>query len=203
MYIERLIESGKINDRSRVLHFAPERGLWSLLSKVVAPENYHTADIDPARYKFAGHVKRIDLCDLCGVAPDNYYDLILDVHVMEHVHCNIAHTFYHLHRSLTPEGLHLCAVPFCAGYYEETFYEIGDAERDRRFGQNDHVRRFGRRDIDQSLGSILHFDKEFDATRDFSPERLTEANIPPSSWRGLTPDTILHLRKYDMRLLRA
>ncbi len=196
MYIEKL----RVTPNARVLHFAPERGIWTHLSKIVAPENYHVADIDPARYTFAKGVRRIDLTDLDGL-PSDHYDLILHSHVMEHVPCNIAYTLYHLHRALRPAGTHLCIIPFLPGHYDECFAEIGDSERIRRFGQNDHVRRFGTADIDRSLGSVLRFDREYDVTRDFPPQRLQEANIPPYTWRGLTVHTVLHLRKSDMRLL--
>jgi phosphoglycolate phosphatase len=87
------------------------------------------------------------------------------------------------------------------GYWDEDFSEISDGERARRFGQNDHVRHFGVEDTDQSLGFILRFDHHFDATSDFSPERLLEANIPPAAWHGLTTNTVLQLHTYDMRLL--
>jgi hypothetical protein len=197
MYLQRI----GLTPASKVLHFAPERGLYSKIREIVGPANYHVTDIDPGRFTFAPEMRYLDLCRLEDL-PEAHYDLILHSHVMEHIPCNIAYTMFHLHRSLKHDGTHLCVVPFLPGGYDECFAEIGDAERVRRFGQNDHVRRFGRDDVDKHLGSILDFDHEFDATRDFHPKDLLEANIPESAWSGLTVHTVLKLRRQDMRLLR-
>jgi hypothetical protein len=197
MYVQQI----GLNSTSRVLHFAPEQGLYAKISQIVAPGNYCVADIDPGRFTFAPDARRMDLCDLDEL-PENHFDLILHSHVMEHIPCNVAYTLFHLHRGLKPDGHHVCVIPFLPGSYDECFADIGDAERVRRFGQNDHVRRFGRDDVDRHLGSVLDFDRDFDATRDFEPSALLEANIPESTWRGLTVHTVLKLRKKDMRLLR-
>ena len=121
---------------------------------------------------------------------------------MEHVKCNFTYVLYHLHRSLKPEGWHICVIPFCSGYYDECLGDIGAEEATRRFSQADHVRCFGRDDIESTLGKVLKFGKAIDVTKDFSPATLREANIPERSWRGLTADTVLCLRKYDMKLLQ-
>lgn len=104
---------------------------------------------------------------------------------------------------LKPDGTHMFVVPFEGSHYDECFGGIDESERIRRFGQNDHVRLFGIDDIDRSLGSVLRFNKNFDATRDFSPEQLTQANIPAGTWTSLTANTLLCLAKTDMRFLRG
>lgn len=199
MYLQRL----NLTAESRVLHLAPDFGIWRQLSAVIPAANYHLGDINPAGYPFAGQqVRKIDLTDLDGL-PDNYYDLILHSHVLEHVPCNIAYPLYHLHRALKPGGKHMFVIPFAGKHYDECLGGIDEAERIRRFGQNDHIRLFGVDDIDQSLGSVLRFEKNFDATRDFSPAQLMDANIPAESWKGLTPNTVLCVAKTDMRMLHA
>jgi phosphoglycolate phosphatase len=195
MFIKNMDLQGRL-----VLHLAPERGLYEAI-RALGPAAYHVADFDPRRYANIPGVVRLDLCDLDAL-PSNHYDLIIHSHVLEHVPCNIAYPLYHLHRALTPDGLHVCIIPFMTGQYDESFAEIGAEERCRRFGQFDHVRRFGRDDIARHLGSILDLTGHQDASVFFSPEELQAANIPVSSGRGFTIDTVLRLHKTDMKFLR-
>jgi hypothetical protein len=60
MYLEKL----SINRRWKILHLAPERGLYDALSKLVEEVNYTVSDIDPQRYSFAKNCQKIDLCEL-------------------------------------------------------------------------------------------------------------------------------------------
>lgn len=200
LYLEKL---GLPQPGSKVLHFAPEKGLYDAISKIVDAEDYIVADIEPNIYPFAKNIVKFDLCKDVEGLRDNYFDLIIHSHILEHVKCNLSYILFHLHRALKQDGWHICVIPFSGGSYEECFVNIEAAEATRRFGQFDHVRRFGRDDIDNSLGKILSFDKDFDATRDFPPEILRKYNIPETSWCGLTMDTVLRLRKYDMRLINS
>lgn len=196
MYLQKI----EIGPSARVLHLAPERGLYARFREMCGEGNYVSADINPARYGFAKECRKLDLCDLDG-EPDCHYDLIVHSHVLEHVPCNIAYTLFHLHRMLKPEGLHVCVIPFMPGRYDECFEAIGADDRTRRFGQFDHVRRFGAADIPAHLGSLLTLPANFDATDDFPPEELLEANITESHWRGFHISTVLRLRREDMKLL--
>ena len=200
LYLEKL---GLPKPGSRVLHFAAEKGLYDSISKIVDVKDYTVADIAPEKFPFAKNVVRFDLCRDVETLPDDYFDLIINSHVLEHVKCDISYVLFHLHRALRTDGWHMCMIPFFSGSYDECFGKIGTDEAARRFGQSDHVRRFGRDDIDNTLGRILRFDRDFDATRDFPPEILQKYNIPETSWRGLTSDTVLRLRKYDMRLIKS
>jgi phosphoglycolate phosphatase len=183
---------------SRVLHIAPEKGLYDKLSSNPDIE-YIVADIDPGRYAFAENCQFIDLTDM-EAWPDSGFDYIFHIHVIEHIPCNLAYPMFHLHRLLKPEGTHLCIIPFLSGHYDESLADIGDAERTRRFGQYDHVRRLGREDVCSHLGKIVRLPDSFDATRDFSEEDLRDANIPENHWRGFHIGTVLQLRKSDYRL---
>ena len=196
LYIQKL----NLGRDSKVLHFAPERGLYNALSNLVDEDNYTVADINPKQYKFAKGCQQIDLCEL-DEYPSNHYDLILHLHVLEHVPCNIAYTLFHLHRMLKDGGRHLFVVPFMGGKYDETFQDIGDEEAVRRFGQFDHVRRFGNKDIDKHLGKLLNMPDHFDAAEDFSPEQLDAINVPENQRQGFHGGTILNLEKYDMKFL--
>ena len=187
---------------TRVLHLAPERGLYRKLSKLLTPENYVCSDINPKRYKFVENIIKLDLCDL-DAQLSGEYDLIIHSHVMEHVPCNFAYTLFHLHRMLKPAGKQICIIPFGRGKYDECFQDISDEERTRRFGQHDHVRRFGAEDRHAHLGSIVSLPAEFDAKARFGAKRLRQANIPQKDWTGFTPNTVLILGKDALRLKTA
>ena len=186
---------------ARILHVAPEKGLAKKLAKRVSNGNYIPADIDPSRYSYVKHCIPIDLCDLDDW-PSHDFDLILHSHVLEHTPCDIAYTLYHLHRMLKPNGHHVCVIPFLSGRYDESFDDIGDSERKRRFGQFDHVRRFGRENIPEHLGKLLNLPENFDATEHFPESVLRKANIPEDHWKGFHIGTVLILKRDDMTLLR-
>lgn len=195
LYAERL----EIDSNFKVLHLAPERGIYSKLSSLLRPENYVTADYDPSRYSFAKGCRKIDLTSM-EEWPSNEFDLILHIHVMEHIPCNIAYPLFHLHRILKSNGTHLCVIPFSPGVYDECFDDIGDDERTRRFGQYDHIRKFGRYGLSSHIGKIIDLPRNFDATEQFSEDTLTEYNIPQSHWKGFHIGTVLSLKKNDYKL---
>jgi phosphoglycolate phosphatase len=186
----------------RVLHLAPEKGLYNVMSEQLDPEKYIQADINPKIYSFAKNIRKMDLTDL-DHEPSKQYDLIIHCHVLEHIPCNIAYTLWHLHRMLKDDGLHLCVIPFLGGKYDESFQDLSDEERVKRFGQHDHIRRFGRLDVEKHLGVLVNLPTDFDAVRDFGRENLLANNIQKRSWRGYTTDTVLSLRRHDMKLLPA
>jgi phosphoglycolate phosphatase len=198
MYLEA---SNLIGKKSRVLHIAPEKGLYKRISELVGKGNYVVGDYDPGRYAFVDDCRKIDLCNLDNWSA-NEFDIILHSHVLEHLPCNIAHTLFHLHRMLKPDGKHFFMIPISNGRYDECFQELDIDERCRRFGQADHMRHFGVEDLDLHIGKLLNLPSDFDATRDFSPGQLKNANIPEKFWRGLNPSTVFRLGKQDMLLLR-
>jgi predicted SAM-dependent methyltransferase len=189
----------KISRNSRILHIAPERCIYNLLKERVEPGQYTVADIEPEKYNFATDIVRIDLQDLDNF-PSNEFDYILHNHVLEHVPCSYAYTLFHLHRMLKATGLHLFSVPFMRGYYDETYQDIGDEARIKRFGQNDHVRRFGADDVQKHLGKVIRLPEVYDAERDFKAEVLESANVPRAFWAGYNGSTVLSLGKEDYLL---
>lgn len=196
MFIEQL----NVQPNWKVLHLAPEVGIYNRLSSLVKPENYVGADLEPERIRFVANCRKIDLTDLESWAS-NEFDLIIHSHVLEHIPCNVAYPIFHLHRMLKPTGKHLCCIPFSTGVYDECFDQIDDAERARRFGQRDHVRRFGRDGLAMSLGNIVRLPDHFDATDSFNEAALSKHNIPKRLWKGFHTATVLSLSKNDYRLL--
>ena len=170
-----------------------EQGLYNAFTKLVHSENYIIADINPESYRFADKCRRIDLCDLED-QPSCEYDLIVHSHVLEHTPCNIAYSLFHLHRMLKDSGVQVCIIPFMSGKYDECYQDLSHEERNKRFGQFDHVRRFGKEDFSSHLGKIINLPSEFDAAKDFNPQNY-DANIPETHWRGLHVSTVLTLKK--------
>lgn len=195
LYLDKMIRP-----EHKVLHFAPEKGIYFALSKRLPIENYVVADIEPHRYKFTDRLVPIDMTELDGL-PSREYDFIIHCHVLEHIPCNEAYTLWHLHRALKEDGRHVFCVPLAKGYYDCTYTDIGREERVRRFGQWDHVRLFGRSDLDRSLGKLIKLPFDYDVTRDFSKETLREIRFPEDAWKGLSVHTIINLGRYDMKLL--
>lgn len=196
LYLEKL----NLGSDARVLHLAPEKGIYDYLSKRIRPENYVTADYTPSMYRYVENCRFIDLCDMDGW-DTNSFDVIIHAHVLEHTPCNIAYTLFHLHRMLKPDGVHFCVIPFVSGAWDETFADIGDTARHDRFGQFDHVRRFGMTDIKQSLGNILRLPVGLDVRNDFPEELLHRHRIPEYCWRGLNASMVLQLKKEDYLLV--
>jgi SAM-dependent methyltransferase len=119
----------------KLLHFAPEPILEKLFRRV-AGIDYLTADLCDPRA-----MVRMDITDI--PYPDGAFDAIFCSHVLEHVPDDLA-AMKELRRVLRPDGWAVLQVPITGG---ETFEDpsITDpAERERLFGQDDHVRIYGR-----------------------------------------------------------
>lgn len=119
----------------RVLHVAPERPVASILRSWPEVE-YLSADIRPGRAMAVVDVTRID-------RPDGSFDAIWCSHVLEHVPADRA-AMKELRRVLAPGGWAAVVVPVAAERTVEDPSVTSPQERRRRFGQHDHVRRYGR-----------------------------------------------------------
>lgn len=120
----------------KVLHFAPEQ---PFLKRFRALKNldYTTADLDSPIADL-----KLDVTDI--QLPDNSYDVVICNHVLEHVN-DVQKAFSEIKRILRPGGWAVLLVPIRADV--DTFEDptITDPkERQRVFGQYDHVRQFGR-----------------------------------------------------------
>lgn len=183
----------------RVLHLAPEKGLSDILSNATGA-GYEPADYEPSRYPHTT-ARRLDLVSDAQKLPSNYYDLILHNHVSEHVPCSLAYVLFHLHRALKPTGHHIFSIPIMSGCYDEYLGELPPEEATRRFGQFDHLRRFGREDIERHIGKMLHLDLDYSLYKfESSAANLDACNIPESERRGLNGSTVFVVGKFDYLL---
>lgn len=119
-----------------VLHFAPEKAIRDLVLKN-RPRSYTTADL------FASGVDRKENIEALTIG-DNSFDLIICLHVLEHV--NDGKAISELYRVLRPGGTLIAMFPICEGW-DQTYEDPSrttPTERLLHFGQHDHARFFGR-----------------------------------------------------------
>jgi SAM-dependent methyltransferase len=120
-----------------VLHIAPEACFIPRFDKIHG-EGYITADIESPLAKVKMDIHQIPF-------EDNRFDVVLCNHVLEHVRDDIQ-AMRELHRVMKPGGFAILQVPFFNPVQEQTFEDnsITDKrERERIFGQDDHVRKYG------------------------------------------------------------
>jgi len=142
-----------------MLHFAPEPGIAKRL-KSTPNVDYISADL----YDKSASIK-MDVCNI--LFPDKSFDLIYCSHVLEHVPDD-ALAMREFYRVLKPDGKIILQVPIAG---DETFEDISivdPLEREKFFGQIDHVRIYGR-DV------ILRLTKAGFSVKEF----ITEDLVPP------------------------
>ena len=122
---------------TRLLHFAPENALRAVFEAEPAIE-YVTTDLE-----MEGVSVRMDICEL--LFRDGVFDCVICSHVLEHVpddHRAMSEVL----RVLKPDGLALIMVPILGTPDGKTYEDpaiVTPEERERAFGQRDHVRIYG------------------------------------------------------------
>jgi hypothetical protein len=118
-----------------VLHFAPEAAVTKFISGQ-RPSSYVTADLEPGRGDIVLSIENMEM-------PERF-DVIVASHILEHVNDHSA--LRELHATLRPGGVAVIMVPIVEGWAAtyENDQVVTDAERRRHFGQEDHVRLYGR-----------------------------------------------------------
>jgi SAM-dependent methyltransferase len=120
-----------------VLHIAPEACFIERFEKVHG-DHYITADIESPLAKVKMDIHQIPF-------EEHTFDVVLCNHVLEHVENDIK-AVSEIHRVLKPGGFAILQVPFFPPLPTETFENptITDKrEREKVFGQDDHVRKYG------------------------------------------------------------
>lgn len=164
----------------KVLHFAPEQAFYKRFRKL-KNLHYTTTDLNSP----LADVKA-DICDL--PFSDNEFDFILCNHVLEHIPDDTK-AMQEIYRILKPGGTAILQIPQELNR-EKTFEDdsITDKkEREKIFGQYDHVRIYGR-DYFDKLRSIGFSVEEVDYTQELSPKeidkyRLAEGEIIPVCYK--------------------
>jgi len=134
LYLER--ETNFIDNAIKVLHVAPEQVFYQKF-RTFSHWEYTTTDLHSPLAEI-----KADLCEL--PFQDNYYDLILCNHVLEHIPED-QKDMQEMYRVLKPGGTLIAQVPLEENR-TQTFEDnsITDkATRTEIFGQYDHVRIYG------------------------------------------------------------
>lgn len=130
-------KTGFFNRKLHVLHIAPEACFIKRFEKIHG-DGYITADIESPLAKV-----KMDIHDI--PFKENTFDAVLCNHVLEHVKDDIL-AMSEIKRVLKPGGFAILQVPFFRPLPEKTFEDPGitdPKEREKIFGQDDHVRRYG------------------------------------------------------------
>lgn len=126
------------SSKLRILHIAPEACFIKRFEKQHG-DHYITADIESPLAKVKMDIHHIPF-------PEDTFDVILCNHVLEHVKDDIK-AMGEIRRVLKPGGFSILQVPFFSPVPETTFEDLTITDRRKReeiFGQDDHVRRYGR-----------------------------------------------------------
>jgi SAM-dependent methyltransferase len=129
-----------------ILHFAPERHIASIIEDS-QPTRYIKADLFPG----SADIEKLDILDL--PYPEQSFDFLIANHVLEHVEDDLR-ALNEIRRVLKVGGHAILQTPY-SSRLAVTWQDSGiDTEYARRiaYGQEDHVRLFGR-DIFARLAS--------------------------------------------------
>jgi SAM-dependent methyltransferase len=152
-----------------VLHFAPEEAFRRALADL--PNlNYVTADIEPGQAMLAIDITQIPFAS-------GTFDVILCNHVLEHVPDD-RRAIGELYRVLKHGGWAILQSPVDT-QRERTFEDptiTSPQERERLFGQNDHVRVYGR-DYKARLESAGFAVTVDDFSQRIGPERIEQCAL--------------------------
>jgi SAM-dependent methyltransferase len=124
--------------RKKVLHIAPEVCFIPRFEKIHG-EDYITGDIESPLAKVKMDIHQIPF-------EANTFDVVLCNHVLEHVDSDIK-SMSEINRVLKPGGFAILQVPFFHPIPDVTVEDLSvtdPRERERLFGQDDHVRKFGK-----------------------------------------------------------
>jgi SAM-dependent methyltransferase len=156
--------------RIKLLHIAPELCFMKIFEGL-SNIDYITADIESPLAKVKMDVHEIPF-------EANSFDVVFCNHVMEHVE-NDLKAMSEIHRVLKPGGWAIIQSPV----YPELDDTIEDpsitapAEKERIYGQNDHMRKYGR-DYSERLRAAGFKVKEDDFLNELSEETRRRYALP-------------------------
>lgn len=130
--------------KGRLLHVAPESIFFRMFGQANGIEYVPVAKFgDGIDDKYPEGTMNVDITD--SKFPDNYFDYIICNHVLEHIPDDSA-AMRELYRILKPGGWAILQVPLDNQLLKtvEDPSIVDPAERERLFGQKDHVRIYGR-----------------------------------------------------------
>jgi SAM-dependent methyltransferase len=140
LYLIKNKSFDRMNERTKVLHIAPEPTLRHMLAESVG--TYIGGDLLPNPQN-AVYVSKMSVLDL--PFKDECFDIIICNHVLEHIEDDMS-GMRELRRVLKKDGYAILQTPFSQRLEKslEQLPEVKtDADRYRVYGQADHVRIYG------------------------------------------------------------
>jgi SAM-dependent methyltransferase len=148
-------KTGFFKDNNKFLHIAPELCFIHRFESIPNLD-YISADIESPLAKVKMDINKIPF-------EENTFDAAMCNHVLEHIEDDIK-AMKEIYRVLKPFGWAILQVPFMGKNLKKTFEDpevITPSERERVFGQRDHVRIYGQDYADRlrSAGFEVHEDR--------------------------------------------
>ena len=168
-YLKNKTDIFKSERRSKLLHIAPGESLKKAL-KSYSSVDYISGDIKSSLADI-----EIDITDI--KFNDNCFDVIICNHVLEHV-LDDRKAVEELFRVLKPGGWAILQVPISKKHTEtfEDFSIISPEEREKYFGQKDHVRVYGK-DYKERLENVGFEMELYDIKKDLSVEEIKKYGL--------------------------
>lgn len=161
------------SEKLHFLHIAPEQCFMKPFEKQHS-EGYITADIESPLAKV-----KMDVHDI--PFEENIFDAAMCNHVMEHVDDDIK-AMSEIHRVLKPGGWAILQVPFFSPLSDTTFEDrsiIDPKEREKAYGQDDHVRLYGK-DYPDRIRKAGFEVTEDRFIEELGPELVKKYALPPN-----------------------
>jgi len=132
-------ETNLMKEKINLLHFGPEYCYYRIFKEM---NNINYCPVDKNNKKYSKDIKYIDLAELN--IETNTFEMIICNHVLEHVEDD-KKAVMEMYRVLKPGGVAIITVPIDFKR-DETYEDLSvtkPKDREREFGQWDHVRYYG------------------------------------------------------------
>ena len=149
--------------KKEILDFSPHRSIYNIMSK--NEKKYIANDFDNQFFANTNY----DITKL--PFKKEKFDLIICFHVLEHIP-NDNKAIQNLNKVLKNNGDLLIQVPLKKGNTDEDLSIIDPEQREKRFGQKDHVRVYGKRDLKIKLETYGFKTTVVDYSKEFSSKEL-------------------------------
>jgi SAM-dependent methyltransferase len=154
IFLDREAREGRIQARAALIDFAPSHPLRRFIQKY-GNYAYRSADLFMKDVDDTG----VDITNM-SIYRDDSFDMFICSHILEHV-VDDKKALSELYRILRPGGQGILMTPILLSIDQtlESSEDLSERERWRRFGQDDHVRLYARKDFIervQDAGFVIH-----------------------------------------------
>ena len=139
---------------------------------------------------------QVDLSRPLDFFPRESVQGLVHAHVLEHVPGDLHRIVKQMNEIIAPGGFHTFCIPFFSRWYREDMDpEMPASERDRIYGQYDHVRSFGTNDTEDRVLSLFDGFERIHIDKVYSEDELARNAIPAHAVTSLTSHTVFHFVK--------